>query len=84
MRPLITIPRNSRLQTWRRKQRLSLGELSDLTGMSPAMLSRAERGERQLSRQAKVLIARRLGVPIRYLFPVKPVPDPDPTEKAKA
>ena len=63
---------NNRLRLWRVNEGLSLTEVSDLTGYSPAMLSRAERGERLFSPLAKVRVARRLGVRISDLF------DPDP------
>lgn len=56
------------LRRWRTDQGLSLGEVADLTGFSVSMLSRAERGERCLSPRARVLISRRLDVPIRELF----------------
>jgi transcriptional regulator with XRE-family HTH domain len=39
------------------------------------MLSRVERGERRPSVNAKVLIARRLGVDLSRLFPVASVGD---------
>ncbi len=68
---------NCGLRVWRQRERLTLEEIGDLTGVSPAMLSRAERGERQFSRRLKVLLARRLGVPIRELFPIEEVPDED-------
>lgn len=58
----------SPLRKWRTGQGLTLGEVADLTGFSISMLSRVERGERGLSPRAKVLIARRLEVPIRELF----------------
>jgi transcriptional regulator with XRE-family HTH domain len=64
--PLIT-----KLRSWREAKGLSLAEVSDLTGYSEAMLSRAERGERAFSPMARVLIARRLGIAIAELF------DPD-------
>lgn len=40
----------NRLRLWRADAGLTLEEVSDLTGVSTAMLSRAERGERQLAR----------------------------------
>ena len=54
---------------------LTLEEESDLTGLSVSMLSRAERGDRQLAPLTKVKVARRLGVPIRDLFDVDPLDD---------
>jgi transcriptional regulator with XRE-family HTH domain len=61
------------LKTWRERKKLTLEEVSDLTGLSPSMLNRAERGMRHLSVEAQVRISRRLGVPIRHLFPLKEV-----------
>ena len=52
---------------------MTLEDLAGLTGMSVSMLSRVERNERKLRAQTKVLVARRLGVPIRELFPVEQV-----------
>jgi hypothetical protein len=39
------------------------------------MLSRAERGQRHFRPETKVAIARRLGVPIRELFPPEELTD---------
>jgi len=64
---------NTCLKHWRRKNRLTLEDMSDLTGYSIAMLSRVERGERQLAPLSRVAVAKRLGVPIRDLFPVEPL-----------
>jgi transcriptional regulator with XRE-family HTH domain len=66
---------STRLRQWREDAGLSLAEESDLTGYSTAMLSRAERGQRELSPMAKVQIARRLGVSVGELFEV---PETDP------
>ena len=65
----------SRLRTWREQERLTLAEVSALTGYSEPMLSLVETGKRRLSRQGKVLLARRLGVPLRELFEVEAVPE---------
>lgn len=59
---------NSRLRQWRLDQDLTLEEVSALTGLSTAMLSRVERGQRQLAPLTKVQVSRRLGVPLRELF----------------
>ena len=72
---LLNGARMTALRKWRRREELSLEEVSALTGFSPAMLSRAERDERRLSPQARVRIARRLGVPLRDLFPPEVHPD---------
>jgi transcriptional regulator with XRE-family HTH domain len=65
----------TRLRLWRVRHRLTLDEISDLTGYSTAMLSRAERGERCFSPLAKVHIARALDVRIADLFDVEHAPD---------
>jgi XRE family transcriptional regulator, regulator of sulfur utilization len=62
------VERPSRLRAWRKSQGLTLQEVADLTGYSTAMISRAERGEREPSTAAKVKIARRLRVRISELF----------------
>ena len=63
----------SRLRQWRECADLSLGEVGALTGVSIAMLSRLERGQRSASPKLKVQMARRLGVPIPELFEVEPL-----------
>lgn len=63
----------TRLGQWRAENGLSLREVADLTGVSVAMLNRAERGERHLAPLTKVKIARRLGSPVRDLFDVEEV-----------
>ena len=60
----------NRLRLWRMGAGWTLEEVADLTGYSVSQLSRAERGERNLSPTAKVRISRCLGVPIRELFEV--------------
>lgn len=62
----------NRLRLWRAQAGLTLEEVSDLTGVSPAMLSLVERGQRQLAPMTRVRVARCLGVPIRDLFEVEP------------
>lgn len=61
----------NRLRVWRVDQGLTLEEVADLTGLSVSMLSRVERGERQLAPLTRVHIARRLGVAVRDLFEVE-------------
>lgn len=63
---------STRLRQWRLDQNLTLEEVSALPGPSTAMLSRVERGQRQLAPMTKVRVARRLGVPVRELFDVEP------------
>jgi transcriptional regulator with XRE-family HTH domain len=61
---------NNRLRLWRAENGLTLEELGDLVGLSTAMLSRVERGDRQLAPLTRVRVARRLGVRVRDLFDV--------------
>lgn len=61
----------NRMRLWRAQNGLTLEELSGLTGFSPAMLSRVERGERRLAPMSKIRVARCLGVPVRDLFDVE-------------
>jgi transcriptional regulator with XRE-family HTH domain len=58
----------SQLATWRQREGLTLAEVAGLVGLSVAMLSLVERGERQLAPLTKVKVARRLGVTVRELF----------------
>lgn len=59
------------LRAWREARGYTLEEVSALTGYSAATLSGAETGRRRLSPAAKVTISRRLGAPLRELFPVR-------------
>lgn len=68
-------PGETKLRAWREDAGFSLEEVSGLTGLSPSMLSRVERGQRSLRPRTKVLVARRLGVPVAELFVVE---DPEP------
>lgn len=63
----------NRLRLWRANAGLTLEEVSDLTGLSPAMLSLVERGKRQLAPMTRVRVARCLGVRVGELFDVEPV-----------
>jgi transcriptional regulator with XRE-family HTH domain len=47
--------------------------MADLTGLSKSMLSRVERGERELAPMTKVRVARRLGVRVSDLFTVEEI-----------
>jgi transcriptional regulator with XRE-family HTH domain len=60
----------TRLRAWRLANDLSLEEVSGLSGISRPMLSRVERGQRELAPLTKVRLARALGVPVRELFDV--------------
>jgi transcriptional regulator with XRE-family HTH domain len=66
----ITSQQPNHLRRWRALNGLTLEELAGLVGLSPAMVSRAERGERQLKPLTRVRVARLLGVPVGELFPV--------------
>lgn len=63
----------SRLRQWRVDAGLSQDDVADLTGMSKAMVSRVERGERELAPLTKVRFARRLGVRVADLFEVEEI-----------
>jgi transcriptional regulator with XRE-family HTH domain len=65
----------TKLKAWRTTEGFSLSELSGVTGVSVAMLSRAERNQRRFSARAKVQMARRLGVTVGELFDVEPIED---------
>jgi transcriptional regulator with XRE-family HTH domain len=67
--------RNSRLFLWRTEAGFTLEEVAGLVGLSAAMLRRVERGERQFSSRTKVVVARRLGVPVGELFEVEELPE---------
>lgn len=67
----------TRLKTWRTSNGLSLDDIADLTGLSKAMLSRVERGQRRLAGLTKAHVARCLDVPIRDLFDVPARPQED-------
>lgn len=71
-----TSPATTALRQWREEAGYTLAEVSDLSGYSTAMLSRAERGERTLSPQSKVRLARSLGVSVAELFPPPAVGEP--------
>lgn len=62
-----------KFRRWRVGQRLTLHDVSALTGVSVPMLSLVESGQRRFSRSKKVLIARRLGVSLRALFEPEPI-----------
>jgi len=73
MRTQTTSQQPNYLRRWRGLHGLTLEELAGLTGLSPAMVSRVERGERQLRPLTRVRVARLLGVPVAELFPVETV-----------
>jgi transcriptional regulator with XRE-family HTH domain len=61
------------LRRWRKQHDLTVEEVADLVGLSPAMVSRVGRGERSLAPLTKVRVARRLGVSVRLIFPIETV-----------
>lgn len=58
----------TKLRAWRESQDFTVRESAALSGISPTMWSRTERGLRQLSPRSKVMVARRLGVNLTDLF----------------
>lgn len=66
----------SRLRQWREQQNLTILEVSDLTGISPSMLSRVETGDRHLSPHSRVVMARRLRVRVADLFELDAADEP--------
>ena len=70
-----TIPADTPLRKFRDEAGWTLAELSDITGVSVAMLSLMERGLRRPSPRSRVAIARRLGVRVADLFAVEPILD---------
>lgn len=74
----------SPLKAWRESNGLSLEEVADLAGLSAAMISRVERGQRQMAPLTKVQVARRLGVRVRDIFEVLDVPAVDQDTKVPA
>lgn len=72
-----TRTKTNRLRAYRIQKRFTLQDIADLTGFSVALLSRAERGERSLSPDAKVTLARCLNVRVAELF------DPDEPDAAR-
>jgi transcriptional regulator with XRE-family HTH domain len=72
----------NRFRRWRLANELTLAEVADLVGISVAMVSRVERGERVLAPLTKVRVARRLGVPLRELFEPDPLPGEPPDRAA--
>lgn len=60
--------RGSRLREWRVGRGYLLEDLAGLSGLSIAMLSRVERGERQLKPETKIRLARAVGARVADLF----------------
>ncbi len=57
------------LRNLRKEHDLSLSDVAAVSGLSVAMLSRVENGQRELSGLRKIVLARSLGVPVQDLFP---------------
>ncbi len=68
-------PLTNKLRLWRANNGATLEDVSGLTGLSPAMLSRVERGERQLAPLTKIRVARCLGVQVGELFEPEEIPE---------
>ncbi len=73
----------TRFRSWRQQEGLTLEEVSGITGVSVPMLSLVERDKRRLAPKTKILLARRLGVPVGSLFPPEPI-DVEELESALA
>lgn len=63
----------NRLREYRIQQGYTLEDVVGITGYCASYISRVERGERTPSPEARVLIARRLGVQVADLFDPEPV-----------
>jgi transcriptional regulator with XRE-family HTH domain len=68
---------DNRLRLWRVRHGLTEAEVADLTGLSESMISYVERGERHLAPLTKVRVARCLAVPIRDLFDIEEIEEPE-------
>lgn len=66
---------SNRLRRWRVENDLTLEDVSGLTGISVSMLSRVERGHKQMAPLTRVRVARRLGAPVADLFEVELLPE---------
>lgn len=60
----------SQLKRWRLAHDLTQQDLGDLLGRTQSWVSRVERGHLPIAALDKAAIARRLGVPVRDLFPI--------------
>lgn len=59
----------NRLLEWRTEKQLTVRDVATLSGLSPATISRVERGQRGIGPLTKVRLARALGVPLAEIFP---------------
>lgn len=59
----------SRLEQCRKNKELTQQELADLSGVSQALISAYERGERKPTNKTLVRLARTMGVRVRDLLP---------------
>ncbi|GAA5157173.1 helix-turn-helix domain-containing protein [Ornithinimicrobium tianjinense] len=71
----MTTSKNRPLRDWRERNRLTLDEVADLTGLSKGYVCRLEHGQRTPAPLTRVRIARRLGVAVRDIFPAAPLPE---------
>ena len=62
------------LRKLRAEHSLSLSDVAAVSGVSVAMLSRLENGQRELSGLKKIALARSLGVPVEDIFPRESIP----------
>jgi transcriptional regulator with XRE-family HTH domain len=69
---------NHRLRRCREQRGWSQQEVGDLLGLTRAAVSLFERGERQVSPEWKIAIARTLGVRVADIFDPPPKPEPRP------
>jgi len=69
LRHVVARVSNAAVRVRRRQLRMTLAELSGLTGLTESMLSRIETGDRRPSIEAQMKIARGLGLAVHELFP---------------
>jgi transcriptional regulator with XRE-family HTH domain len=57
------------LRRWRARNGVTSYEVADLSGLSPALISMIESGQRNPGPKTKIAISRALGVRVRDVFP---------------
>lgn len=67
-------PRTHPLRRRRMANGWTIYDLADLSGFSSSYISLVETWDREPSPQAKVVLARLLGVRVREIFPMPPLP----------
>ena len=65
----------SPLRSWRERHGLSQADVAGLTGLSVALVSRIENGDRNPRPLTKVRIAKALGIQVAEIFPAS-LPSP--------